>query len=104
VLTTVIGYGPYRVIVDGGNKSMGASALATITGHSLPVMRFAEEHGIFIAPPDAGLRVGEVVELLLGYAPGTVNWYDAYHIAEDERAVEIRPVIPRAPGHGGLLA
>jgi hypothetical protein len=61
-------------------------------------------HGIFIAPPDAGLRVGDVVECLLGYAPGTVNWSDAYQIAEDERAVEIRPVISRGPGHGRLLA
>jgi len=44
-----------------------------------------------------------VVELVPGYAPGTVNWYDAYHVVEGDRVVDIWPVIPRGPGHGGLI-
>jgi D-serine deaminase-like pyridoxal phosphate-dependent protein len=103
VLSTVISRPTGRVIVDAGNKSMGAPGLATIVGHDLPNFRFDEEHGIFEATPDAGLRVGDVVELLPGYAPGTVNWYDAYHVVEDDRVVDVWPVIPRGPGHGGLL-
>ncbi len=103
VLATVISRRPDRVIVDAGNKSMGAPTLAAIRGHDLPVMRVDEEHGIFIATPDAGLHVGDVVELVPGYAPGTVNWYDAYHVVEGDRVVDIWPVIPRGPGHGGLL-
>jgi D-serine deaminase-like pyridoxal phosphate-dependent protein len=103
VLTTVISRRPDRVILDAGNKSMGAPPLASIVGHDLPVFRFDEEHGIFAALPDAGLGVGDVVELVPGYAPGTVNWYDAYHVVEDDRVVDIWPVIPRGPGHGGLL-
>ena len=50
------------------------------------------------------LRVGDVVELVPGYAPATVNWYDAYHVVEDDRVVDIWPVVPRGPGHGALLA
>lgn len=103
VLTTVISRRPDRVIVDAGNKSMGAPALATMRGHDLPVLRFDEEHGVFVAEPDGGPKVGDVVELLPGYAPGTVNWYDAYHVVEDGRVVDIWPVIPRGPGHGGLV-
>lgn len=103
VLTTVISRPPDRVILDAGNKSMGAPALAKIKGHDLPVLRFDEEHGIFVSTPDRGLQVGDVVELLTGYAPATVNWYDAYHVVEGERVVDIWPVIPRGPGHGGLL-
>jgi D-serine deaminase-like pyridoxal phosphate-dependent protein len=103
VLATVISRPPDRVIVDAGNKSVGAPALASIVGHDLPSFRFDEEHGIFAASSDAGLRVGEVVGLVPGYAPGTVNWYDAYHVVEDDRVVDIWPVIPRGPGHGGLL-
>jgi D-serine deaminase-like pyridoxal phosphate-dependent protein len=103
VLATVVSRRPDRVILDAGNKSMGAPALATIRGHDLPVMRFDEEHGIFVATPGSGLQVGDVVELVPGYAPATVNWYDAYHVVEDERVVDIWPVIPRGPGHGGLL-
>lgn len=103
VLTTVISRRPDRVILDAGNKSMGAPALASIKGHNLTNFRFDEEHGIFAASPGDGLAVGDVVELIPGYAPGTVNWYDAYHVVEDDRVIDIWPVIPRGPGHGGLL-
>lgn len=103
VLATVISRPPDRVIVDAGNKSMGVPVLAKIKGHDLPVLRFDEEHGIFVTTPDCGLQVGDVIELLPGYAPATVNWYDAYHVVEGDRVVDIWPVIPRGPGHGGLL-
>ena len=103
VLATVISRPPDRVIVDAGNKSIGAPALASIVGHDLPSFRSDEEHGIFAASPGGGLRVGDVVALIPGYAPGTVNWYDAYHVVDEDRVVDIWPVIPRGPGHGGLL-
>jgi D-serine deaminase-like pyridoxal phosphate-dependent protein len=103
VLATVISRPPDRVIVDAGNKSLGAPALTTIRGHDLAGLRFDEEHGIFVAEPDYPLHVGDVVELVPGYAPGTVNWYDAYHVVEGDRVVDVWPVIPRGPGHGGLI-
>jgi D-serine deaminase-like pyridoxal phosphate-dependent protein len=102
VLTTVISCRPNRVIVDAGNKSVGAPALTTIKGHDLENFRFDEEHGIFVASPTDRLAIGDVVELIPGYSSATVNWYDAYHVVEDERVVDIWPVIPRGPGHGGL--
>ncbi len=103
VLATVISRRPDRVILDAGNKSIGAPTLARIKGHDLPVLRFDEEHGIYVAAADDGLAVGEVVELLPGYSASTVNWYDAFHVVEAERVVDIWPVIPRGPGHGGVL-
>lgn len=104
VLTTVISRPPDRVIVDAGNKSLGAPALSTMRGHDLTAMRFDEEHGIFEADPGYPLKVGDVVELIPGYAPGTVNWYDAYHVIEGDHVVDVWPVIPRGPGHGGLIS
>ena len=104
VATTVISRPSDRVIVDAGNKSLGAPALSTIAGHHNKGFRFDEEHGVFVALPDEKLRVGDVVELVPGYAPGTVNWYDAYHVVEGDRVVDIWPVIPRGPGHGGLIS
>jgi D-serine deaminase-like pyridoxal phosphate-dependent protein len=104
VLATVISRPHDRVIVDAGNKSLGFPALTTIVGHDVEAMRFDEEHGLFVARPNEPLRIGDVVELLPGYAPGTVNWYDAYHVVEGDRVVDIWPVIPRGPGHGGLIA
>jgi len=105
VLATVISRPPERVIVDAGNKSVGAPALASVIGHDeLQSFRFDEEHGMFEATPDAGLHVGDVIELIPGYASGTVNWYEAYHVVEDDRVVDVWPVIPRGPGHGGLVS
>lgn len=103
VVSTVISRPPERVILDAGNKSLGAPALTTIVGHDLPGFRFDEEHGLFATTPDYPLHVGDVVELIPGYAPGTVNWYDAFHVVDGDRVVDIWPVIPRGPGHGGLI-
>ena len=74
VLSTVISRRSDRVVVDAGNKSMGAPALATICGHDLPLLRSDEEHGVFVATGDVRLEVGDVVELVPGYTPATVNW------------------------------
>ena len=104
VAATVISRRPDRVILDAGNKSMGAPALARIVGHDLVNHRFDEEHGVFVADEASALRVGDVVELIPGYAPSTVNWYDAFHVVEDDTVVDIWPVIPRGPGHHGLIA
>jgi D-serine deaminase-like pyridoxal phosphate-dependent protein len=103
VSTTVISRPGSRLIVDAGSKSIGAPNLATIVGHDLPNFRFDEEHGIFDTTSGTELRIGDVVELVPGYAPATVNWYDAYHVVEDDHVVDIWPVIPRGPGHGGLV-
>lgn len=103
VLTTVVSRRPDRVIVDAGNKSLGAPALTTMKGHPFAVQRFDEEHGVFISSPAAGLHIGDVVELVPGYAPSTVNWYDAYYVIDDDTVVDVWPVIPRGPGHAGLL-
>jgi D-serine deaminase-like pyridoxal phosphate-dependent protein len=103
VATTVVSRPFDRVIVDAGNKSLGAPALSTIVSHGNSAFRFDEEHGVFVARENEPLRVGEVVELVPGYAPGTVNCYDAYHVVEDDRVVDIWPVIPRGPGHVGLI-
>ncbi len=39
----------------------------------------------------------------LGYTPFAVNYFDAYHVVEGGRVVDIWPIMPRGPLHGGLL-
>jgi D-serine deaminase-like pyridoxal phosphate-dependent protein len=104
VQATVISRPPGRVIVDAGNKSMGAGDIASIVGHGEQPFRFDEEHGIFAATSETSLKLGDSVALIPGYSPSTVNWYDAFHVVEDGVVVDIWPVIPRGPGHHGLLA
>jgi D-serine deaminase-like pyridoxal phosphate-dependent protein len=104
VLTTVISRPPGRLIVDAGSKSVADPDLAVIVGSDASVVRFDEEHGIFVRHGDSGPGVGDVVELVPGYAPSTVNFYDAYHVVEDDRVVDVWPIVPRGPGHHGLAA
>jgi 3-hydroxy-D-aspartate aldolase len=102
ILTTVISRSQGRVIVDAGSKSVADPELALIVGHDVQNLGFDEEHGRFAAPCDGDLSIGDVVQLFPGYAPSTVNLYDAYHVVEDGIVVDMWPIIPRGPGHHGL--
>jgi D-serine deaminase-like pyridoxal phosphate-dependent protein len=99
--TTVVSRAAGRLIVDVGSKTVADPDLSRIVGLDLPVVRFDEEHGIFEAR-DAAPPVGAVLRLVPGYAPTTVNAFDAFHVIEDDRVIDIWPIIPRGPGHGGL--
>lgn len=105
VQARVISRSADRLVVDAGGKSIGAGEFTPIRllDHPNEVLRFDEEHGIFRGQPGFGPQVGESVALVPGYAPSTVNLYDAYHVVEDDIVTDIWPVIPRGPGHHGLL-
>ena len=64
---------------------------------------FAEEHALFDVDERCRLELGDTVELVPGYAPSTVNLYDVFHVVEGGVVTEIWPVIPRGPGHVGIL-
>ena len=102
IQATVISRQSGHVIVDAGSKSVADPADVTIVGHDLPVFRFDEEHGIFDATGGSTLRVGDAVALVPGYSPSTVNWYDVYHVVQDDVVVDVWPIIPRGPGHHGI--
>ena len=102
VATTVVSRPPGRVIIDAGSKSVAAPELVHIEGRSnLENLRFDEEHGVFTDGPDAP-DIGEVLMVVPGYAPSTVNMFDAYHVVQDGEVVDIWPVVPRGPGNHGL--
>jgi D-serine deaminase-like pyridoxal phosphate-dependent protein len=102
IQATVISRQSGKVIVDAGNKSVADPADVTMVGHDHEVFRFDEEHGIFDASGGSTLRVGDPVALVPGYSPSTVNWYDAYHVVQEDVVVDIWPIIPRGPGHHGI--
>jgi D-serine deaminase-like pyridoxal phosphate-dependent protein len=103
VAATVISRPPGRIIVDAGSKTIGDADAATMLGSDRAVIRFDEEHGI-LASDERDPALGEVVQLVPGYAPSTVNAFDAYHVVMDGLVTDIWPVIPRGPGHHGLAA
>jgi D-serine deaminase-like pyridoxal phosphate-dependent protein len=101
VAATIISRPPGRLIVDVGSKSIGDPMGSTMRGSDRRIIRFDEEHGI-LASDEHDPALGDVVQLVPGYAPSTVNWFDAYHVVRDGIVIDIWPVIPRGPGHHGL--
>ena len=102
VLSTCISRRPDHIVLDAGNKSVGATR-AVIKGHDLAIARFDEEHGIFDADPSYPINLGDRVELLCAYTPFAVGYFDAYHVVENDRVVDIWPVMPRGPESRWLL-
>ena len=109
-VVTVISRRKDRVVLNLGKKTFGAAdvgsipAYPRIVGHEdLTPYRFDEEHATYEADPSCSLKVGDVVDFHLGYTPFAVNYFDAYHVVEGGRIVDIWPILPRGPLHGGLL-
>jgi D-serine deaminase-like pyridoxal phosphate-dependent protein len=102
VLATVISRKSTRLVTDVGAKTVGAD-LAVLRDYDYPIFRYDEEHGIFTVDASCPLKVGDKVELNIGYTPYAVNFFDVYHVVEDGKVVDIWPIIPRGPGHAGLL-
>lgn len=104
ILATVISRAADRIVVDAGSKAIADADQAAVDGCDLPNLGFDEEHGRFGLRPDTHLRTGDTVQILPGYVPSTINLYDAYHVVEDGQVVDIWPIVPRGPGHHGLVA
>jgi D-serine deaminase-like pyridoxal phosphate-dependent protein len=106
VLGTVIIRHGNTIVLDSGRKSISIDfVLPTMIDHPLYRARFfAEEHALFDVDERCHLKLGDTVELVPGYAPTTVNLYDTYHVVENGIVVDLWPIIPRGPGHVGILA
>jgi D-serine deaminase-like pyridoxal phosphate-dependent protein len=106
VLGTVIIQHGNTIVLDCGRKSVGIDfVLPTMIDYPFYQARyFAEEHALFDVDGRCHLKLGDTTELTPGYGPTTVNLYDAYHVVERDVVVDIWPIIPRGPGHCGILA
>jgi D-serine deaminase-like pyridoxal phosphate-dependent protein len=105
VLGTVIIQHGNTIVFDCGRKSIGIDFVQpTMADYpSYAARYFAEEHALFDVDEQCPLKLGDAMEFVPGYGPTTVNLYDAYHVVENGVVTDIWPIIPRGPGHGGLL-
>ena len=110
-VVTVISRRKDRLVLNLGKKTFGSAdvggipAYPRIVGYEdLPPYRFDEEHATYEVDDACPLKVGDVVDFHLGYTPFAVNYFDAYHVVEGGTVVDIWPIMPRGPLHGGLLA
>ncbi len=102
VLASVISRRPDRIVTDAGSKTVGASH-GVLKGWELEKYRFDEEHSIFLADAQVPLAVGDRVEILCNYTPFAISYFEAYHVLEGGRVVDIWPVMPRGPESRWLL-
>jgi D-serine deaminase-like pyridoxal phosphate-dependent protein len=108
-VVTVISRGKDRLVLNLGKKTFGSAEVGAnasppgIVGYDLKPYRFDEEHATYEADPSVDLKVGDVVDFHLGYTPYAVNYFEAYHVVEGGRVVDIWPIVPRGPLHHGLL-
>jgi D-serine deaminase-like pyridoxal phosphate-dependent protein len=104
VLSTCVSVRSNRFVIDAGGKTVGGPG-GRIRGSALPPGRFEEEHGIFVRDDDAALpiAVGDRVELLCTYTPFAVGYFEAYHVVENDRVIDVWPVMPRGPESRWLL-
>jgi len=105
VLGTVIIQHGNTIVLDAGRKSVGIDfVLPSMVAYPFYQARyFAEEHALFDVDERCSLKLGDTAELTPGYCPSTVNLHDAYHVVEKDTVVDIWPIVPRGPGHGGIL-
>jgi len=106
VLGTVVIQHGNTIVLDSGRKSVGVDFVQpTLVEYPFYEARyFAEEHALFDVDDRCNLTLGDTAELVPGYAPTTVNLYDVYHVVEGDVVVDIWPIIPRGPGHVGMLS
>lgn len=101
VASTVVSRHGNTIILDAGRKSVGIDyASPRIAAIDMDARFFAEEHGSFDFPGPPPLDRGDRIELVPGYAPTTVNLYDAYHVVSGDTVVDVWPILPRGPGQG----
>ena len=102
VLSTVVSRTGGMAVIDCGRKSIGIDRTVPELVGGPGAIRYEhgeyfvhEEHTALTLDDGADLDVGSTVELMPGYSPTTVNLYDMYYVAEDDRIVDVWPICAR---------
>ncbi len=102
VLASVISRQGSTLVLDCGRKTISPEfTMPRIVGYPEEQIRArgpAEEHLLCDVTPACPLKVGDVVEVIPGYAPLTVNLHEVYHVVQDGVVIDIWPVLARGSG------
>ncbi len=99
VLTTVVGRpAPERAIIDAGRKTLNTEVhTPLILGHDdMRITRLSAEHGELELDPSAqGLKIGDRLELIPGYADLTTVLHNEFYCFRNGRLVDVWPIEAR---------
>ncbi|MHB2029677.1 MAG: alanine racemase [Acidimicrobiales bacterium] len=105
VHSTVMSRHGDTVILDAGRKSIGIDFVSPpMSDHPYVARYYAEEHALFDTDSSLTAQAGDVLRLVCGYAPTTVNLHDVIFVAEGGVVIDVWAVFPRGPSHHGFLA
>ncbi len=101
ILATVMSRHETTAVLDCGTKVVAIDLAPPLPmDSSIKVREVHEEHTLLDVAADHPLRFGDRVELTVGYCGGTVNLHDVYHVVEQDRVVDIWPILARGDGRG----
>jgi D-serine deaminase-like pyridoxal phosphate-dependent protein len=102
VLATIISRTGDMVVIDVGRKAIGIDRTPPEVVGDQGAIRIEygqhfihEEHTGLELVPGSTLGIGDRIELMPGYAPTTVNFYDFYYVVDDERVLDVWPIHAR---------
>lgn len=99
VPVTVVGRpAPDRAIIDAGRKTLNIEVETpfVLGREDIQVKRLSAEHGeLQLAPSAQGLKIGDRLSLVPGYADLTVTLHDRFHCFRDGRLEGVWPVEAR---------
>jgi D-serine deaminase-like pyridoxal phosphate-dependent protein len=99
VLTTVVSRTRLeRAIVDAGRKAVnGELCMPSVKGFpDAKVVQLSAEHGwIDLGPGAQDLKIGDKIELIVGYADFTTVLHDDFHVFRGERLEAVWPIAAR---------
>lgn len=103
VLTTVVSRPTLdRAILDCGRKGLTGERHSPLVKHfpdARITMHHAEHIALELGPESRNLRIGDLVELIVGYADFTTQLHDEYFCFRGDELVEIWPVARRGTLH-----
>ncbi len=102
VLATVVSRHDSMAVLDVGRKAIGIDRAIPELANGEAVVRYEhgehfihEEHTAILLNPGSEIDVGDRVELMSGYAPTTVNFYDIFYVVDEARIIDVWPVLGR---------
>jgi D-serine deaminase-like pyridoxal phosphate-dependent protein len=102
VLATIISKSGPMAVLDCGRKSIGIDRTPPELVGTVGEIRFEhgehfihEEHTAIVLDDERASSVGDTVQLMPGYSPTTVNFYDIYYVTEDGIVIDVWPVLGR---------
>ncbi len=101
IMATVMSQHGSEAVLDCGTKVVAIDLAPPLPKDPrIKVREVHEEHTLVDLAQDFSLRFGDRVELTVGYCGGTVNLHDAYYVAEQDRIVDIWPILAHGDGRG----